>query len=436
MANKATDIKLILRDPERLAEVLEKAARSAEKLKEQTQSAGNTAAKVIGPYTRLQQRADQLAAGTAPGNSTNQAQLFDLVHNAKQAQSRVNKLEHPPGFLHQTLSRMSRVPMDLSSGLNAGLSAVGAMGPEGKAVELLGNAAIEAVGKIRELADSAAASGRQMSQMRVSVGGSNLDSARITGMGANAGDVSGVRQRALSDPYAYSQAQGAGVSFMPGPMGEASAGKDFIRLLEGIRKQSEQQQRITLRTLGLEGFAGLMKVSNQTFEQMRSDSKLTASIMNDKFQVVGAEYDASKQRVETAKGNFGATAGKPYMEDLTNLNNTGADISNAISRFSTGYPLLTKMITRGLESLIPGFGAVSAFSEKYQEYKKGGDTSKEKERQVGSTDRRTLAMERLAAGGNVGSGPGFDAAIPAALQSGQYLAMAVAHHELAAMSLN
>lgn len=348
------NIDFLLSDPENLDRVMASIANETERAAGATDDLGRRVEKVSGLYSRFDRAMRQLHQGIARGASG--SEMLDMQSNARRAQESVNRYEAKPyynpasntvgqKFMQALLSSRFSIPGMGGGGGGGGgigiqplvgksLRALASISPELAGIVAIGLASLEAAKMIKELADHASEASQKLQQEAISGGATNQEAALAASMGLNSGTANAVRSRALSDPFAYAAAQrlSGGQGYVAGPFGAMQdTTKQLLNIVHNLRGLDETSQRYYMRILGLEGFGGLLKVSDRTLDQLQADSELTAQVYDKQLEYMSAEYEASKSRIATSFSNFGGELGADVMPTVTDALNEFADDLNHIT---------------------------------------------------------------------------------------------------------
>ncbi len=226
------------------------------------------------------------------------------------------------------MDRLKSVYMANRSGLagggmlqNVASRSLHALGVASNPAVLAATAAIAVAVAFHKLATASAAVTNEFARNQIVSGGSAYDTARLGSMGISGEASRGTLDRITGDGAAMGVAAKYGVSGVAGPYGTMNSADATIKLIEGLRTESGEQQKRDMRILGLEGFGGLLKVSDETFNLLKRDAATRAAIMNPRQQRNAAEFDVSGNRLKESWGNLTTVAGAPLVKAFTEIQN-------------------------------------------------------------------------------------------------------------------
>lgn len=156
------------------------------------------------------------------------------------------------------------------------------------------------------------------------------DATRVTMMGGDSRDAIALRNRLTSDPYAMGAAGRLGVTAVPGPYGTMDAGQTLLKTLDALRSiHDRQEQSRLIYQMGLERFTPMMRVSDETYRNFRTESAETGRKVG--FNATtSAEADAASARLSNAFNNLLQTS-YPLTAAFTDMKNAGADFVNWVA---------------------------------------------------------------------------------------------------------
>lgn len=450
MPDDVVDIRFLLRDPEKFASVMTKAARATDEAGKKTDDLGNKAAAAIGIYTRLDKAVAMLGAGIR--NGAGGAQLLDLVKNARDAQNRVLKYETPakaPSFSSNRALAAGIVSGGKGGGIGAGIDAISAgisgMGPEGAAAAAILEAA-KALGEaLFGVAKAAQEASIDLDKLRASTGASSTQAGQLKLFGAAGGfDAGGlaasIRDKALSDPIAYGQALRSGVTYAPNGIQQNNGGQ-LLQLIDALRRMPEQERLYTERSLGAEALDPLAHASEGQVKLLQDTGDLGGKIQTPEQVQRAADFQASIATAQAAFQNLVTSLSGPAIDALTDIINDivkgvnqvaewAADHQGILMQMAAAIETLYGLATGNLDLVAKGIergmaGASQELSDYGKDFQKlGGDNSGDPlaaalDDHGTKIERNTLALHRL--NENFSSGAGYDSALPPGVRYGPAL---------------
>lgn len=316
----------------RIAEEMKSAGKAAEEFEQKSSGVRGSSRGGYGrgPYQRLENVRKDIDRFIREGGSD--AERNDLSYRYNNARRQVSRLENPPGFREKITdaimsSRFGLGNMNPLVGrtLSAVKSIPGVGGLAGGAAGGIVLAAYKATEALYKLADRSAQLTRQFTDLQAQSGGTPYGTSLLQSLGISGDASRSLLDRITSDPVSMGVASRYGVNAVGGPYGTMDSAGATLKIVEGLRHQSEEQQRRDMRILGLEGFAGLMKISDNTFSLLKRDAALRSRIMDPRQQARSAEFGVAQDRLGESAKNVLTTLGSPAMQSFTNLMNTAAD---------------------------------------------------------------------------------------------------------------
>ena len=337
---QTVDVVVVLRNPEMLEEAARNAVREA--VAARAEQAGQAAAAEARGQAAavLRPPLDSTGTGAAatrsrPGPSSSPflppipnpregiAPLVDLLLS-----SRVNLGGFSPS-VSQFLPLVSGAVQGAAGGggVAGALAGAGLASPAG-----IGAAALLAVEGLRRLAERAAAVTDEFSSLRTAIGGTNEETARLRAYGAGAGDAASLQQRLTSDPFAMAYGQRYGAVATPGPYGNVDWASNYLRVIEGVRREQGDEQIRAIRALGLRANDPLLRASEGTMWSLRTDAGIGAITHGSRqTEQNSADLIMQSQRLGSVFGDLATQLGRPFIQPFMGAMGLAADSLRGLS---------------------------------------------------------------------------------------------------------
>jgi hypothetical protein len=320
--------------------------------------------------------------------------------------------------------------------LNQGLSAIGAMGPQGKAAEIAIRALTAFSSAVHKATREATESSEAFHRVNQIVGGSRGDAASalsisgLTGSNAAVG-AANFKERITTDPVAAATAARFGVHAMYGPYGTQNYMSLVKDTIGGVRQLgSREEKMIALRRMGLDDMEPLTRISDGTYQQMFgpryqrfgdkvirtvSDADVGAFVNDEERGKSSANAQAQDTRLKTAIDNYKKEMFLPFEKGLTRVQSKLADRINdwtyenrqrrGIIPFTRSQELMDRN-RKAMQAAMDEDASADRISRA-----NAGDSMAA--RQLTATEKLVIATQRMAEA--YGGGPKAAGAIPAAM---------------------
>jgi len=315
-----------------------------------------------GPYQRRGRIERQRGAAEASGDAD---KVRDVALRQRQNDRQITRAEKgPPDFL----SKLTGVVKSSRIGAGGGLMPLvgqlsGLLGPEGLAFAAVAEAGMKAARALYDMTADAADAGRTFSNLSFASGSGPQDTARLASMGNAIGlspeQMGGLaqsfNQRITTDPVAMGYGAELGVQNAPGQFGNQDWGENLITAIDHLRTVKDpQRQLLEARNTGLEAALPFTKLSEQTWDRLKEDSKANSGVMTPDFQGKSLEFTASTGRMKEGLDLASASLTGPFMDAITGVQNF---IGNELHS-KTALAFLSGSAEAGLNSVTGGLGGV------------------------------------------------------------------------------